>query len=416
MSLYDDRAAKIKQAQELLGELKTKGENPNPDQLKILQDLEDEVKGIDEKIELHEKGKAVTDSLTSMFKENDGQAGPTTGAKSLGEHFAKQVGEDGLRRLKSQGGVTVGTDWFGTKAATDTHVTGGVDGDFKPWLTDVDTTLVRGNRQRPVIADLLGSGTVSGNAITYFLEAAGFEGGFETVDETGQKPQMHLGNPTPVTDPIRKIAAWFDLSDEMVEDLPFYVSEINNRGLYELAMMEESQLLRGDGTGTNILGLLNRDGIQTEQYADQADLADSIFRAMTKIQTATGLSADGVIINPADYQTLRLARDANDQYYGGGFFAGQYGNGGIQENPPIWGLRTVVTAAAEIGSPVVGAFSAAATVYRKGGVRVESTNSDQGKFTSNIITTRIEERIGLAVRVPSAVVQLEAAGAGGAGE
>src|SRR5690625_3719387 len=412
MSLYDDRAAKIKQAQELLDGIKTKGENPTADQVKQLEQLEADVKSIDAQIELHEKTSKVTSNLEKMFAGSNGEdAGTQSGAKSLGEHFAKQVGEDGLAQLKSRGGATVGTTWF--KAPSDTHVTGGVDGDFKPWLTDVDTTLVRGNRQRPVIADLLGSGTVSGNAITYFLEAAGFEGGFETVDETGQKPQMHLGNPTPVTDPIRKIAAWFDLSDEMVEDLPFYVSEINNRGLYELALMEEAQLLRGDGTGTNILGLLNRDGIQTETYAGADDLADSIFRALTKIQTATGLSADGVIINPADYQTLRLSKDANDQYYGGGFFSGQYGQCGIMENPPIWGLRTVVTAAAEIGKPVVGAFASAATVYRKGGVRVESTNSDQGKFTSNIITTRIEERIGLAVRVPAAVVQLEASGGSG---
>ena len=54
----------------------------------------------------------------------------------------------------------------------------------------------------------------------------------------------------------------------------------------------------------------------------------------------------------------------------------------------------------------VGAFRAAATVYRKGGVRVESTNSDLGKFTKDIVTTRIEERIALAVRVPSAVVKV----------
>jgi len=39
-------------------------------------------------------------------------------------------------------------------------------------------------------------------------------------------------------------------------------------------------------------------------------------------------------------------------------------------------------------------------------VRVESTNSDLGKFTSNIITTRVEERVALAARIPSAVVEV----------
>ena len=45
-------------------------------------------------------------------------------------------------------------------------------------------------------------------------------------------------------------------------------------------------------------------------------------------------------------------------------------------------------------------------MYRKGGVRVESTNSDQGKFTKDIVTTRIEERVALAVRIPAAVVKV----------
>src|SRR5699024_4360400 len=112
---------------------------------------------------------------------------------------------------------------------------------------------------------------------------------------------------------------------------------------YLLSLAEENQLLNGSGTGNNVEGLLLRDGVQDESAASDADQADAIFRAMTKVQTATGLSADGLVINPADYQALRLAKDGNDQYFGGGFFQGQYGNGGILSQPPVWGLRTVVS-------------------------------------------------------------------------
>ena len=49
----------------------------------------------------------------------------------------------------------------------------------------------------------------------------------------------------------------------MLEDLDFVVSEINQRLLYDLAMVEESQILNGNGTGSNLLGLLNRSGIQS---------------------------------------------------------------------------------------------------------------------------------------------------------
>lgn len=192
----------------------------------------------------------------------------------------------------------------------------------------------------------------------------------------------------------------------MVEDADFWVSEINQRGLYLLALAEEAQLLTGPGTGSTIEGLLTRSGVQVETAANVDDNADALFRALTKVQTATGLSADGIVINPVDYQRLRLSTDANGQYFGGGFFAGQYGNGGIQEQPGLWGQRTVVSAAVPAGTAVVGAFNAAATVYRKGGVRVESTNSHAEDFDYNRIRTRIEERVALAVRIPAAFVNV----------
>ena len=232
------------------------------------------------------------------------------------------------------------------------------------------------------------------------------DGDFTTVAEGGAKPQMHFADPEMVTDGLKKIAGFIKFADEMLEDFGFLVSEINNRGLYQLGLKEEQQLLNGDGSGTNVLGILNRSGIQTEAAADATDNADSIFRAMTKVATATGMDADGLMINPLDYQNLRLSKDANGQYFGGGFFAGQYGNGGVMEQPPVWGLPTVITPAVSVGTAVVGAFSQAATVYRKGGIRVESTNSHAEDFTSNLVTTRIEERVALAVRYPAAIVKV----------
>ena len=58
------------------------------------------------------------------------------------------------------------------------------------------------------------------------------------------------------------------------------------------------------------------------------------------------------------------------------------------------------------GTALVANFSQAATVYRKGGVRVESTNSHASDFTSNLVTIRAEERVALAVRQPLALVKV----------
>ena len=406
MNPKQKRAAALAAAQAIVEGAKASVRSMTDDEKSQVETHLKEVDTLDVQI----KGSAADESrlarlaeLTPEAKSGHVDEDPKVSARSLGEHFAKSVGAEGFGRLKSISGYTVSAPEF-VKAATDPQLTTGAS--FGLMLTEVDRTIVHANRPGPVVADLLGAGTLAGNAVTYFVEGA-LEGDFATVAEGGAKPQFHNADPTAVTDALKKIAGWWDTSDEMVEDLPFMVSEINNRGLYRLSMVEEAQLVSGLGTGSTVKGLLNRVGIQTEVQAIAPDSAqDALFRAITKVQTATGLPADGIIINPADYQKLRLSKDANGQYFGGGFFTGQYGAGGITTQPPLWGLNTVVTAAVPAGTAVVGAFKQAATVYRKGGVRVESTNSDLGKFTSNIITTRIEERVALAVRIPLAIVKV----------
>ena len=407
MNLKEMRAAALKAANDII--MKAKGESRG-----LTAEEQVEVKGHFDEIDRLDGLIAEAAESDSLMAKMAGFKGETNDepedkpAASLGEHFVKSAtgmyGKGAFGLLKSTRGFSVNAPEY--KAAADVNMTPGV---FEtPILTQIDRTIVREYR-RPTISDLLGSGSLGRgtNAVTYFVENGLMEGEFGMVAEGGQKPQLHALDPVTRTDAVRKIAGWWDTSDEMIEDLDFWVSEINNRGMHLLSMAEENQLLNGDGTGQNILGLLNRSGIQTEEEAVADDNpADTIFRALTKVQTATGMSADGIVINPADYQALRLSKDANGQYFGGGFFAGQYGDGGIVFQPPLWGVRTVVSAAIAPQTVLVGAFKAATTVYRKGGIRIESTNSDQGKFTKDIVTTRIEERLALACRYPAAVVKV----------
>lgn len=399
MNLKQQRAAALKAAQDIVAKAKAENRDLTDDEQSEIEAKTAEIADLDKKI----KGAALVDSIASLDSADTDPDEPTA-AKSIGDHFVKSVAGQLSTARSEKSRFSVSAPEF--KASTDPQLSPAA---LAPATTTIDTNIVQGFRRRMTIADLLGSGSLAGSALTYFVEGA-LEGDFTTVAEGAAKPQLHYADPTPVTETLKKIAGFLKESDEMVEDLPFLVSAINNRLLYNLALFEENQILAGDGTGTNLKGLLNRSGIQSLGATGNpaAANADWVFKAMTAIQTAIGLDADGVVINPADYQTFRLNKDGNGQYYGGGYFGPAYGEfpGQFAQQPPLWGLKTVVTPAIAAGTVLVGNFAQSSTLYRKGGVRVEMTNTDQDDFVKNKVTIRAEERVALAVRVPAALVKL----------
>lgn len=404
-TLMEKRDAAIKAARDLAENAKAAARDLTDDEIQTINAKGAEVQELNEKIQAAKSANDLLESLGGPVTEAEQKQASETVAKSLGENFVKTAD---LSNVKQGRGFRVQADEFGAKAAGDTHTTLTTGaGLLQP---QIDTNIVKGFHERPTIADWLGAGQLSSTAIRYFVEkafdpAAG--GNFAYVGQGEKKPGLEFPDYDEVTETLKKIAGWIKLADEMAEDLPFLVTEINNRLLYQLLMFEENALLNGDGTGQNILGLLNRSGLQTETAASVKDNADALFRARTKIATATGLQADGLVINPLDYQSLRLSKDANGQYFAGGPFTGQYGVGGVMQDPPLWGMQnTIVTTAVPQGTALIGAGKTAATVYRKGGIQVTASNIDADDMTRNRFTILAEERLTLAVRQPSAFVKV----------
>lgn len=313
-------------------------------------------------------------------------------ARSLGEHFIRNT-KGSLERLEQGQRFAITSSEF--RAATPT-TTGTLT------VPDVGG-VVQLPLERPTVADLLLSGNIAGNGYTYFVEGA-VTGGFTAVAEGAAKPELS-GGFTQVNETLAKIAGWTKETDELLQDFPGLASVVSGRLVTRLALAEEQQILSGSGSGANVKGLLNRTGVQTEAAANLEDNADAIFRAMTKVQTASFLPADFIVINPADYQSLRLVKDANGQYLGGGVFFGGYGNGGVVQQPPLWGMRTVVTSAIAAGTVLVGSGQAA-QVFRKGGIRVDIANQNEDDFINNLMTVRAEERLLVACYVPSALCKV----------
>lgn len=395
MNLKEILAGLMKEARELMPKVESGDEAAT----KRAEELADEIEQVRERIK---RAEAFEKRISDVGSAGEG-AQSKAAAQSLGDFIV-----EGMKASGAKAGTRVSVN-LGTyeKASASPMVT---PSSVSGVLADVQERLYEGPRRRLVVADLLGQETTTRGAVTYFVESETVNGAVTTVAEGGKKPLVSFGDPTAVTEKVKKIAAVMKESDEMLEDVPWLASSIQNRGLYLVQLFEEDQLLNGDGSGTNIDGILNREGLLTGQTAKgEPNVADAIFRAMTAISTSSPFAADGIVINPTDYQALRLAKDANSQYYGGGFFQGQYGQGGVSEQPPVWGLRTVVTPAIAQGTVLVGAFQAGASVIRRKGIGIEIVNTNEDDFVNNRIAIRIEERLALAVRYPKAFCKVTVA-------
>lgn len=396
---FNDRLAKTKAAIEAV---LAKGEdNLDASDIEKLKGLNAEAHELQDSIEtldaVHKRFAGLTDNLADTQK-----SGAASG-ESLGDFVVKNIGEQ-LAKIKGVSGASIAApEWVPRrKANTDTQVTGGPSGVYGSLLTYVDPNFVQAYR-RPTITNLFGIGAISGQAITYYVEGEK-EGDFGTVGEGEKFSQIHYADATEYTDALSTIAGFIKESNDMVTDLEFLKSDIDGRLLYDLSIAEEKQLLNGDGTGKNIKGLLNREGIQSYTATDAGnDVA--VLHAQSMISTTTGMMPDALVINPTDYEAIRLKKDNDGNFIGGGPFYGVNG-GALTITPRLWGLDTVVTPAVNVGTAIVGSFKGAATFYRKGGVTVEVTNSNDTDFISDLVTIRAKERVALAVRKPKAFVKL----------
>lgn len=260
--------------------------------------------------------------------------------------------------------------------------------------------------QRLTVADLIPSGQASGNSIIYMKESA-VTNAAAAVAEGTAKPASDL-NYTQTTETFKKIANYLKIVDEMLQDVPYVQSQVSGRLVYFVQQTEEAQLLSGSGAGANMTGILNRAGLTAAQAKGTDTNLDAIFKEITKIRSTAFVDPSAIVVHPNDWQLLRLAKDGQGQYYAGGPFTGAYGNsasfndrGNLAAGEMLWGLPVVVTTAITAGTALVGAFDTCAQIFRKGGITVEMTNSDQDDFVKNLVTIRAEERLALAVYRPA---------------
>lgn len=384
----------LKEKKDALAALKDRIEANDAEAIAEGEKLQQEIETKTAEIEQAEKKVALLTMIGTEGKDGDPMS-DNSKAQNLGEAFVEH-----LKAQQVGARFNVIAPEY-SKTYSDVQKTPTTSG-VSAYATTYDRTVVEAARTPLVIRDLFGAETISGSTLIYLVEGA-MEGAPAVTNEGSAKPQVHFKDPTPKTVSLKKVACHIKESDEYISDYAFLASAINGRLLYELGLVEQNML---------VYDLSNTSGIQSDTthwtaLSSATDIADLILQASMDVQEQSGFATDGIVLNPADWYTLRVAKaSGTGEYFGGGFF-------GAQNVPNLWGIPVCVTAAVSAGTIIVGAFKTCASVVNNGGVRVETTNSDQDDFIKNLMTIRAEERLALAVRRPVGF-KILTKGAGGA--
>lgn len=384
-------------------------------ELQLKQGFGDLQKKYDQVIESQEKGETTTNELKGQIENQKGEI----------ERVIEQVQkleEKGVR-LRSPGGEKKGfidlikgdenykalverkqpaAEIEVTKAdmasMSETKVTseGIVAPVYDPVIQDAP-------RQELKIRDLIPvTPATAGNSFTYFKEKLHTRGA-AMVAEGDAKPQSNVTF-EPVTDTIKKIAVWMPVTDEALDDVPQLYSYIQELLRYDLKLAEETELLKGDGTGNHLNGIMTQATAFDTSLSKSGDTAiDTVRRAIYQVRKQSKRGADATVMTELDWMNIELQKDGENRY----LFANLQG----LVTPVLWGRPVVASESMDEGDGdetggefLVGSFAQGARIYDRMAYtfKVGMINDD---FVKNQRVLLVEERLGLAVRRDYAFVK-----------
>jgi HK97 family phage major capsid protein len=255
-------------------------------------------------------------------------------------------------------------------------------------------------QQELTIADLLAQGETQNTTIRYMQEDTYTNAATALAEEgTYAEASWDLSEQD---SPIKKIGVIGRVTEEIFADSSAIESYVNARLPFMVREREELHLLSGTGLNNQITGLLSTTGIQTLAAATANSVANAIHKAITKVRVVGHYQPTAIVMNPYDWENVKLAQGADGQYLAGGPFYAPYGTGAYSNVMMLWGLPCVSTVNMSQGTALIGSFKLGAQLWRRKGLTIETTNSDASDFANDRIAIKVSERLGLAVYRPLA--------------
>lgn len=245
------------------------------------------------------------------------------------------------------------------------------------------------------VAALFSQGTLDGGMVQYLQETA-WTNAAAPVAVGGVKPESAKTFELKQQGLV-KLAHFIQCPDEFLDDVAGLRSLIDAQMANGIVEKLNDQLINGDGTGGDMLGLIALPGKVPNIVADTGPGGGAVAVAAQRaaVYAASRLQPDAVVMHPGTWVGV-----SSQMTTAGGYLAGP-GTFGAGVPPSVWGLRVVETPEIPAGTAIVGAFRQAAQLYSKGGVNVQATNSHADNFQKNITAIRAEIRAALVVYRPT---------------
>jgi HK97 family phage major capsid protein len=273
-------------------------------------------------------------------------------------------------------------------------------GQNQPLVADMRVPGIVANPQRLLtIRDLLPVGRTASNLIQYtkentFTNNAGPQYVSPAVENV-TKPESNITF-TLENAPVVTLAHWIPVSRQVLDDAPQLQSYVNGRLMYGMKLIEEDQLLNGNGASGNIGGLLKAGNFTAYNRTIVGDTnIDTLRRAITQAALSE-FTADAIILNPEDWETIELTKNTDDSYI--------MANPVMMAGPTLWGKRVIATNSITQGTFIVGNFAMGAQLWDRMDAAVAISYEDGDNFKKNMATLLAEERIALTVFRPSAFI------------
>jgi len=264
-----------------------------------------------------------------------------------------------------------------------------------------DPVIQPGIRQELRIRDLLTAIPVTGQQYTYFRELLHTRGA-APVAEGGTKPTSNVTFEA-ATDRVKKIAVWMPVTEEALDDVPQMQGYIQELLRYDLKLEEENQILKGDGTGENLNGLMTQATVYDAALTKAGDTSiDIVRRGIYQVRKQSKLSADGIVMSELDWMNIELQKDGENRY----LFANLQG----LVTPVLWGRPVITSDSMDEGDADTGGeflianFARAAILFDRM-TYLFKMGLINDMFIKNQIALLAEERLGLGVRRKEALVK-----------